>query len=535
MSFENQLLNRLKDGPAQRVLFFLFLFLVFGFLVAAGKSAGFVWDETLYFGFARRTAEAFALVLSDLKGFHLARAFEDLRDAPAWKIYPQIGFLARYVQGFFYLCFHSLLGDPWAFRAGSAFLWTGMLYFLFRISGDAFGKGAGWLAMAVALGFPRLLGHAFLGTTESALLLMWTAGIFFYLKCFRGEWPAWVFGVFFGLAMTAKFQVFGLLLGATAWGMFFDRRTASRMLAWAALLGPVVFLAVQPCYWLDPFPILRVYFGQWVFHNKFAVPLYFLREQIRGHGPWFYSPLILAFTIPLPYFLLGLRGAYDAVVEKNRDGLLFLCLGLTPLVMLMSPNAPAYDGERLFIQAFPCWVLLAAGGILGLLKKIKINYASVLVLLFAFSFLVLARTHPFYSEYYSLAAGGPAGAEKLGLETSYSMGGLNREGIRIINGTVPSGVNIGLKGYPEHLMALYQEIGWLRNDIRFTRKMDSSVDYLLVYFRQSDLDEIETLKKMRPAAQVQFQDVTIFKLVEKHASPAKRAPGTFGVKAAGSD
>ena len=507
--------------PARKFhsLYTTVLFLSGVFIVGCllSRDIGITWDEPFYIYRAMNAAQTFQETAIQAAHCHWTAALQTFANSPEWKYYPQIPFLQRYIHGLFYWVLSPWAAPPLVFRAASLLLWCLMLGTLFLLARRTMGPETGWLALFLGIGCPRLMAHGFLATTESFLLAFWFLCVWVYVKCLWDDWPQWLWGITWGIALMAKFQVVILLPILALWSWSQSREKTLRLAAWGITLGPALFFILQPCYWLLFGETLRHYFEAWVFHKPMS--LYFLGKTYGSHVPWFYAPTILLVTIPLPCLILAFTGAYEAFRSRAKASLLFSVLALTPLFLTMSPNVPKYDGERLFIQAYPAMILLAAQGGLWLWTRYPHLKTSILASAFAFSVYTTATVHPFYMEYYNALVGGAAGAAKMGFETSYWTDAINKKFLEKMNGIVPVNGKLLLAGFMRDTLDYEKQIGWLREDIQYSDQFDPEDSYLLIYARQGAVSDPQAIQTLNSEAQVCYQGVPIVKLVKRRPSP----------------
>jgi len=204
---------------------------------------------------------------------------------------------------------------------------------------------------------------------------------------------------------------------------------------------------------------------------------------------------------------------FGSMLKPRRKGMLLLWLAWVPLLVMMLPNAPTYDGERLFIQAYPLWVLLAAGGLAPLFSWKPKWTAAVLALLFVTAGVSIARNHPHHLATYNLLVGGPGGAEKRGFESTYWLDSFDRDMMEAVNREVPPGGRVQIFGFVGVALEYQQARGLLRRDIRFTVEGGPDVTHYLLYNRQAFLDP-EAYRKMKAVHETRFQGASLVKLVK---------------------
>jgi 4-amino-4-deoxy-L-arabinose transferase-like glycosyltransferase len=482
------------------------------------RDIGVTWDESIaYFEADRGAARAYAELFTRAVKGHPVAAVRNFVEAPVWRYHPEIPMLQRIVQGKSAFLLGAFLKEPALFRAGSAMLWVLMLLFLYLLADEAYGRPAAWAAAAMALSVPRLFGHGLIAATETSLLFTWLAAIYFYMRCFDRRWPDWVFGLVLGLGLMAKFQSLALLAALTAWGFLWRPGRALRLFAWGAGLGLALFFAFQPLYWKDPVETFLAYVRFNLHH--FPIRCHFLGVTYSGHGPWYYAPVILGSTMPVPVLLLSLAGVLRALVRPDRRQALFLWLAVVPLLLMMMPNAPTYDGERLFVQAYPLWVLLAAGGFGWIATRLRNWIGPAIALLFAGAAAALALSHPHHLATYNALVGWPGGAERRGFESTYWLDSFTRDVMDAVNREVPASGRVQIYGFVGDALEYQQARGLLRRDIRFTVEGGDDVTHWLLYNRQAFVDP-GVYRALPAVHETRFQGASLVKL----ALPPRKEP-----------
>ena len=156
-------------------------------------------------------------------------------------------------------------------------------------------------------------------------------------------------------------------------------------------------------------------------------------------------------------------------------------------------------------------------------KGAALASAALAGLLMLGAIVPLAQVYPFGLEYYNCLVGGPPGARKLGLETTYWWTALNREGLERVNRAIPSGESLNIFPMLEDQTRLYKEIGMLRPDIRLTGGQDFKYILLLsrpypgypAYFAFFRL----TPAQLRIVAEQDLEGVPLWVLYERMPAP----------------
>jgi len=274
-------------------------------------------------------------------------------------------------------------------RTGSAvaFALTLLLCGLFvRMHHGALAGTAASLSLAV---MPRLFGHAHLAALETVTNLFWMLS----LLAVAHWWPtpaventeaapsnrcAAATGVLLGLALLTKIQAILIPPLVIVWAVFFWRSRAIRPLLIWLLSGAAVFIAGWPWLWLDLPGHLSQYFGRTT--DRAVLTCYYFGQSFADREvPWHYPLLMFLGTVSLATHFLAVIGLSDLFRPRNlpvRDSLLIGGV-IAPLALFALPGVAVYDGERLFLIAFPAWAMLAGIGTAQLRNRLQKQGVSV--------------------------------------------------------------------------------------------------------------------------------------------------------------
>jgi hypothetical protein len=329
-----------------------------------------------------------------------------------------------------------------------------------------FGRSTAIVAVLFCIACPRLVGHARLATLDVPLACFWLWGMACALKATKEGWYQrhWAIGacVFSGAAMLTKFTgilvpgVIGTWLLAT---MLFDSSDAESdtpgrlprnlmILPFAAFAtGCVMLVVCWPWMWTDTVARLKEFVMVNATEHTRADVFYFGEVYTAGGPPppRHYALVMLALTTPL-LILIGAaavmwRGERN-LLFKREIWLLLIGGGALPLATIVTGGG-TYDGVRSFLPAVPCICIIAAIGWQRLTERraeaskdgdtqaacdarrqrIPLCIASGLILIAATCVRVPLS-------YYSFAAGGTAGAERLGMGTIYWASPATRQAFR---------------------------------------------------------------------------------------------------------
>ena len=330
----------------------------------------------------------------------------------------------------------STLGEPFEFALGGpdpfrvhagrvapALAFALLVALVAREAGRKHGRvGAGAAGFAL-VAMPRCFAHAHLAALDTFIALFWVLALIRAGRAIDGPRPVAAMalaGAFWSLALLTKIHAWFLppIVLAWAFGRLRPSRALAAFAAWLAV-GLLGFVAGWPWLWADPIGRLAAYLGTGVERVSLRVE-YLGRIYADVDVPWHYPWLYFAATVPIGLHICGLLGASRAWRDRRADPLALALVGSIVLFLaLFSTRVPVYDGERLFLVAFPLWAIAIGAGFARLWARAGRLARGGLVALLAAQGFGLATTHPFGLSYYNFAVGGLPGAERLGLEPTY--------------------------------------------------------------------------------------------------------------------
>lgn len=319
----------------------------------------------------------------------------------------------------------------------------GILPFVMLLSGTMtwfvsknYGKWLGVYAGLTAILLPRVFYHAHLGALDFPITALWLATAVVSVQAVTSIKSYVVVLILLGISLATKLQ--GALLGVTV-GSYITivglwQGIHSRRRFWIlplvlkttllVLIPLGIFLICWPYLWPDPIGRFRFYTSLMLEH--YPIDVYYLGQQytnVEGNmAPWHYSFVLLFTTIPLPVVIFGLVGIASALLKPRKYERFMLINLFVPLVMMTLPYAIQYDGERLFLPAYPFAVVMSVIGLDRFRRMIQTHRPifplTVLVLTIYVCFVSL-RIHPYQYVYASELVGGVKGAQLRGYETEY--------------------------------------------------------------------------------------------------------------------
>jgi 4-amino-4-deoxy-L-arabinose transferase-like glycosyltransferase len=460
------------------------------------------WDEPVYFHYAKNYVEWFRHIGSkgNFSGTVLERTFnisQFTNCSPA---------LAQLLGAAGYALLKDQLGEFAAFRAYAPFLFGLLLSIIYLAAARQWERTAGVASVVTLFFMPRFFAEGHIGATEMTLCFFWVTTTLLFAGSLKNKRLAPLAGVCYGLAMSVKFTGFLLPAPLFLWALVFHRRRMAFPFLCLLIIGPLVFIALAPSMWRSPvagfFQFLKMSLSR---QHTTQNPTLFLGRYYTFSAPFYYAPFMVLVVTPAVSFLLFALGFIRALLGKLKDQLalaaiIHLCFFMALMAM---PYAPTYDGVRLFIPAFVFIALLAGYGFAGLIDRLSSRSGKIigfivppaaLAVLVLVSARPLLKVYPYGLEYYNELIGGPSGARKVGMETTYWWTVLDKDALAKINDKLPQGASLVCWPNTAHICEFNQELGWLRKDIRVINTSD--FQYLLL------------LSRPYPGYQPLFQDLS---------------------------
>jgi 4-amino-4-deoxy-L-arabinose transferase-like glycosyltransferase len=270
---------------------------------------------------------------------------------------------------------------------------------------------------------PRLFAHAHLAALDTFIAFFWTLGLLGSVRAVEGRRPILAMacaGLLLGLALLTKIHAWFLPPIVLIWALI-RLQPGRAIVAWSAWLtvGLATFFVGWPWLWYDPIGRFRAYLGTGVERVSIQVLYFgqvFADRDVPWHYPWFY----FVATVPVGLLILGAWGLFRSGRDRRSDPFPLLLAGsIVFFLILFSTRIPVYDGERLFLLAFPLLAILIGRGFADLWSRAGRGGRLVLASLILCQGFGVVMIHPFGLSYYNLMVGGLPGAEKLGLELTY--------------------------------------------------------------------------------------------------------------------
>lgn len=365
----------------------------------------------------------------------------------------------------------ALAGDvltPWRLELGRARLGTmlvfslvaGWVHSFFRV------RYGSWSALAAVAAFvlqPRLWAHAHYATYDALLTALWVAATLAFFQAVQSPATRWRWTIFYavlqGAACATKLTGWMIPIPLIAWALLRRDRHAFLTLALAAPLTLITAYVFVPPWWSDPLGG----FSRFLASNlgraaSIPIETMFLGRVYNTPAeslPWYNTLAITAMVVPVGVLCLALVGFARSFRAPTDSFPSLVAIHWAFLLLLRSmPHVPGHDVERLFLPAFGCLALSAGLGAGWLVDRFgrwgrgvviaSVVEAAASVLLFM----------PTPLAYYSPLVGGPAGAQRLGMESTYYWDGLSPTLLRWLNDRTPAGSKVAFSSQPTSLLYL---------------------------------------------------------------------------------
>ena len=394
-----------------------------------------------------------------------------------------------------------------AARMASAVCFAFVCLLLYLLVERTFDPLAGVLAVGALLFMPRIFGHAHFATLEMPLLAMWMLTVYAFEKGTRNAVWSVAAGIAFGLALLVRFNAVFIPVIFFPWAILVCRwRTIQNALA-LAIISPLVFLAGWPAMWVNTSQTLRLYLADKLSRGEDPIPFAYFGQNHPGAD---YAIVMTIITVPIPLLVAAIIGGVQAF--RNGEGkpaedassaapaptkrgiawlLAFGCLG--PILLMMLPGVPHYDGVRLYMATFPFLAGFAGIGAAMLWERhiherrravMGVAAAVLLVLV-----LPLVLIYPFHLAYYNLLVGGPWGAHSLGMETVYWNESFDDNVLDALGEALPQGGRVALEGIGSQVDDVLRATGRWPAGVEVVDFETQQWDVLIVVPRKGWLEE----------------------------------------------
>ncbi|RZK61350.1 MAG: phospholipid carrier-dependent glycosyltransferase [Hymenobacter sp.] len=244
----------------------------------------------------------------------------------------------------------------------------------------------GLLAALLLVLSPRLFADNFYNTKDAVFMAFMTLAVATAVRFIKRPTLGWAAWHAAACALAIDVRVMGILVPAAtlalvglraARGEYGSLRAVWRAVAAYCLLAAGLVVACWPYLWAAPLTNLLAAFHN-MSHFRWTGTSLLNGQQYREHElPWSYAPIWIGITTPLLYlaaFAVGLASMLAQLVRRRGrlyatdaewQDLLFLGLGLAPLLAVILLHSVLYDGWRQLYFAYPMLLLVALRGLLA--------------------------------------------------------------------------------------------------------------------------------------------------------------------------
>ncbi len=451
------------------------------------ESRGMTWDEAYYYPTFVAASKWTGMLLTDPG---LAMGSEGIRFG--WEEIHELPPLVKWLGA----ASVSIGGTGWGrlhrMRLVPALAFGATLFIMFLIGRRYLPNGILWIPLLLYALHPRVLGHAGIAATESVfaavtMLTLWAA-----LNDLRKWRWRLLLAVCLGLALATKVNGIILLAVVLFWlatRHWFDGR-ASRNLRgtllkadWITLgivlpVAPLVAFLMWPWMWDDTAARIGEYYrfiaehshqGVWFLGSKWnfgepPAPLYYPLAMIHVTTP----------VVTMVLFWAAMAAGLTRFASRRKlDSMsqLLALLTVAPVIASSLPNAPKYDGIRLFFPALAPAALLIGRGVFFLRGWLRRTRPKVLTSGLQRGFIagtiLLVISYPGVDWYNFPTRFMRRGNARFSFEQTYWGNAVDAEAIGWLNSNLPPNARVKTLALQPAVFEILKEWEVLRPDIEF--------------------------------------------------------------------
>ncbi len=450
----------------------IFIFLALYFTV---DDIGLTWDEPAYIAASNSYITWFRIA-----AHYPSTAFSSEMIAKYWSINSEHPPLDKVWTGIWWQVSKNFTNDLTAHRFGNMLLASILASLLYLWISDHHGWIAGVASVAALFTMPRFFFHAHLSSLDvPAAVSVFVVTYLFWKTLEKKHWT-WglLLGLVWGLALATKINAIFVPFTLGIWWLIFSRKL--KLLLRLVIMGITaipVFLVTWPWFFTKTIEHLGSYIA-FVTVNHWKIGQFFLGKFYLP-PPWYFGFVMVWAVVPLAITLLYLLGFGANLRGKTDKGLgwLFMLSALTPILAIALSKSVVYDNDRMFMVSFPFLAGLAGIGFNWLVGKIRvwtanskrrfllpITIAGLVLLVFSSQVVSMIRLYPHFLSYYGEGVGGVAGANKLGLETTYWCE-TYKLALPILNEQAKPNDKVWVDPWSHDVLIYYQTQGLLRKDL----------------------------------------------------------------------
>jgi hypothetical protein len=486
-------LNKLRQHP---ILILLVINLVLGLMTF--RSYGLSWDEPLFYDYGEALKYAYTPANWFSGDFDVTNSFgssgsDHANRGPAYLLIatPLVSLL-KWLGLDLASAWH--LTNFLTFNLG--------IYLLYRLASRWVDS---WSALAVAALFsfqPLLWGHAFINPKDIPFLVFFLGSVVFGFELIdeintNSQSPKLpitklLLASFF-LGIATSIRVLGPLAAIITILYALNQKVKISVLLKSIWLYAAISIAIMFAFWhylwLNP---IGKFIEVFVFmsDNPTQLNVLFAGENFRaGEIPRRYLPVLLAYTLTEPFWLLTVFGGLIAFWKSDNKKRLTLALlalwFLIPFVYVLLRRPAMYDGYRHFLFILPPLFIFtgfAFEAIFAWTKQIWQKAIFVIAIL-AFGLLPIIQLHPYQYAYYNNLAGGVDGVFR-NYETEYWLT-CYREAVLQFNEQAPTDSQLFVRREP-YIAEYYADTDITIRDFRTEQNEMQSGDFYLASSRSNE-------------------------------------------------
>jgi 4-amino-4-deoxy-L-arabinose transferase-like glycosyltransferase len=508
----------------------------FSLLLLTARDIGLTWDEPIYMV----ASESYVSWFDQLVAAP-GDALSDQGIAASWDINHEHPPIDKVWSGLLWQASRGVLDDITAHRLGNMLLAASLGTLLFFVISGEHGQLSGVAAVVALFSMPRMFFHAHLATLDlAAATATFAVCCLFWRTRHASGWSNVVWtGVAYGLASGTKVNaLLEIPIILLVWALICDRRwSIFKRIAAIVALGLPLSVGLWP--WLyDDTPRRVQSYLEFMITAHYPIEQWYL-HRLYDPPPWHYAFVLTLAVVPLTTTLLAGVALVAGARHTHRLAWLLLVGAIVPKLLLLGGRSQIYDGERLWMPAFPFIAALAGIGfglviqvIRGAAGRFRLpRMAAPLIGLaggvaLAPQLVAAHEVYPHLLSYYSESIGGLAGASRLGLETTY-WADTYADVLDYLNAQAPTGSMIWAEAHD--VLLYYQAEGLLRPDLRIASRHGAEgvvpgvqgytaavadADYVVVEYRQSGFigELTDRMRDRTPLVRVMSGDTPLLEI-----------------------
>ena len=505
-------------GIKKRYIFRFFYYTLFFFIIFfTNKKLGLTWDEAYYY-------YPSLLVKEWLKNLITLNIHEILNVDRYFSLIKELPPMGKYLLAISYgigrsLGLSHILSLRWLFEI----LFILQLFIISKFFYRFFYKSefSYYLPSLLMISFPRVFAHAHFGTMDLLCTFFILLSTYFFLKFLTKGKNLYFFLFIFTsvLGIITKFNnlVHFAFLCFILIILKYKKLKIHHYFSLFILPGILVFI-LWPWLWNAPIKKFTWYWN-YFFHHQFTKV--FFEGKVYSKAPFYYpikmffmtTPpiIIIAFIFSLYQFYKEVKNSFFRNIKKIYPYLIIFISAFYPMLLLMLPNAPTYDGIRLFLPAYPFLTMIISYGIVYETKK----YCKLIYFFILIGFLVdLKAYYPFYMSYYNIFCGNLKKISKK-YEITYWCEPFNENVIRYINNKIPKNSHVKFLAFQELIPQIYIKWGQMK---KINIHSSPPYDYHILYNRPAFFGRVEKYLYTRktPIKVFYYKEVPLILIYHTH-------------------